>query len=202
MLNYDCRSILNHPQADFYQLNTVVKNVRENLDFPEELFGALQFELHQKLVLPLQNLDDLSSLLFKETESNLNEDQNRFLIQCKRTLVSFYCYLKYFVESLPDNDQRLSNVDANEGTRKLTYEFFRYASYELRTPFYSLMLYSQAQKHGPETMDWEEFANRIFSSPFVPDNQEIIEKINYWVDVLSEFMNALPRFMQDLSDGD
>lgn len=205
MKNLNCSSIHKHPEAEFFQLNAVIKDARRNLDAFEtrrKSFNAPKFELPQKLVILLQNLDDLSTLLFNETKSKINEDQKMYLMQCKRTVVTFYCYINHFIELFPDKDKREFNADANEKTRRLAYEFYRYASSELRTPFYNLKLYSQARTFEPETNDWEEFVNRIFSTPFVPENQDKVDKISYWVDVLGEFMDDLPRLWQELSDED
>jgi hypothetical protein len=203
MHNIDCHSILDNREADFYQLSTVVKNVREYLTsfrVDQEPIRIHSFEIPQKLVTPLQNLDDLLTMLFKDTESEANEAQRRYLIACKRVVIAFYCYIQHFIELLVNKDQIEPTAGTIKQTKSLVYEFYYHAMYELRTPYYILKGYTQAKTFDANTRQWREFVSHLYSSPFVPENQDKVEKISYWAEELGKFMDDLPRLRQEVRE--
>lgn len=205
MQKLDCRSILDNRDASFYQLSAVINDVRGFLNsfrVKDGSIRALLFEVPQNLVVPLQKLDDLTTILFKETEFSTNDGQQMYLVHSKRLAATFYCYIQIFIKLHIDKNQSDPAIDMSEQTRKLAYEFYLKASYELRTPYNVFKLYTQADKYHAGTKGWREKVGQIYTSPFIPENQDKVEKISYWTDELGKFMNDLPRLWREFSDED
>ncbi len=93
-----------------------------------------------------------------------------------------------------------SIADTNKQIRKFAFDFYHDVSYELRTPYYTLKLYAQNQIFESDTKEVKEFIGQINSSPFIPENQDTVEKINYWTGELEKFMDDVPRLMREFSD--
>ncbi len=201
--DFDCRSILINREADFHQLSIVIEGIRENLNVyraENESIMVSLFEVPPELVIPLQNLDDLSAVLFKETQPWINDKQQRYLLVCKRTVAAFYCYIQQFIKTLADDYQKDSIADTNKQIRKFAFDFYHDVSYELRTPYYNLKLFTQNQILESDTKEVKEFIGQINSSPFIPENQDTVEKINYWTGELEKFMDDVPRLMREFSN--
>ena len=184
----DCNSFheIRAEDIDFYELSALVKAIRGQLDSLRDKQGQVRlysFEISERLITPLQNLDDLYTMLFKENERDLSEAQRKYLVSCEKLLASCYCFVRYFVESNDNKSQNDVKDDSSKFANKLAYEFYYNASYELRTPCSGLKGYSE---HRVLTFMG---AN---SSPFVPENQEKFDKISYWVEELWKFINDLP----------
>jgi len=184
----DCRSILKHQaqDADFYQLSALVKAVRVHLNSFNNKQGRVTlhtFEISDRLTTPLHNLDDLYTMLFKETERDVSEAHRKYLTICEKLVAYCYCYIHHFVE-LNDHQHRNNAIlGTNEHAKKLAYEFYYNAAYELRTPCSALKGYSQ-----PQILTFM----GVDSPPFVPENQDKFDKISYWTDELWKFMDDLP----------
>ena len=189
MNTLDCRSIIEikAQDADFYELSALVKLTRELLDSfrNQQGHGRLYpFEISERLTIPLQNLDDLYTMLFTENEHALSEAQRKYLNICEKLVAHCFCYIHHFIEL---NDSESSNnavVDISENAQKLNYEFYYNAASELRTPASALKGYSE-----PRILTFMG-AN---SSPFVPESQDKFDKISYWVEELWKFINELPN---------
>ena len=182
----DCHSLIENRDADFRQVSALVENIRESLNAFRTEKGhirILSFEISQQMITPIQNSDDLFGTLFKETESELNEEQRKYLTICERALASFYCHIQNFLELHNPRNRSESISDASEQAKKLAYEFYFNASYELRTPYFLLKGYSQSQIL---------MSTGAYSPPFVPENQDKFDKINYWIDELGKFIADLP----------
>ena len=189
MNTLDCRSIIEikAQDVDFYELSALVKVAREHLDSFRNKQGFVrlhQFEISERLTIPLQNLDDLYTMLFTENEKALSEAQRKYLNICERLVAHCYCYIHHFIDLNDSESRNLAGVDISENTHKLNYEFYYNASYELRTPASALKGYSE-----PQILTFMG-AN---SSPFVPENQDKFDKISYWVEELWKFINDLPN---------
>ena len=191
MKTVSCRSLLNYQEADFHQLDAVIKNCQTYLDAKQSSRHSSPLRIPSELVTPLQNLDDLITDLFEETGSITNSEQQMYLMQCKRTIATFYCWIQVFFELLVDSQPRPSS-------RRLAYEFYLHASYELRTPYFVLKGYAQLVEFDPQALD--ELTHQIYSSPFVPENQDKVEGISYWTGELGKFIDDLPRLRQEFSD--
>jgi hypothetical protein len=186
MNNIDCRSIRDNQDVDFSQLSTVVRHVREYLNSFKTKQGHIEinsFEVSQQLVTPLQNLDDLFTMLFKETERDLSEAQRKYLTICEKLVAMCYCYLHHFIELHDGKSRSEAIVSTSEHAKKLAYEFYYNAAYELRTPCSALKGYSQ-----PQILT----LMGVNSPPFVPENQDKFDKISFWTDELWKFMDDLP----------
>ncbi len=191
MENIDCHSLLEHRGASFSQLDAVIKNSQNKV--PPR--NSSPFNVPSELLIPLQNLDSLLTSLFKETESRVNQEQQEYLIQCKRVIANFYCWIQVFFEVFVDNKPIPS-------ARRIAYEFFFNTSYELRTHYYNLKSYAQAREYLGRTAELDEFIAQICSSPFAPENQDKLDQINFWSGELGKFMDDLPRLRQEFSDED
>ena len=205
MHNINCRSIIDNRDADFRQISLLVENIRESLNAFQTDQGHIRlqsFEISQQMVLPIQSLDDLFTMLFKETESELNEEQRKYLTICERALAAFYCHVQYFLE-LHDSEIRNDSISGtSEQARKWAYEFYYNASYELRTPYFILKGYSQAQTLAVDSDKWRIFMSRIYSPPFVPEYQDKVDGISYWIDELGKFIDDLPNLWHAASQED
>ena len=189
MENIDCHSILDQREASFSQLDAVTKNSQNKVSTNSDSL----FKVPSELLIPLQNLDNLLTSLFKETESKVNQEQQNYLIRCKYVVAKFYCWIHVFFEILIDNKPTPS-------ARRIAYEFFLNADYELRTPYYVLKGY--AEEAPGVTTELDEFIARIRSSPFIPENQDELDEISYWAGELGKFMNDLHRLWREFSDED
>jgi hypothetical protein len=201
----DCRSILEHQaeHANFYQLNALVKATREHLNSFGENQGHIRlrsFEISEQLTTPLHYLDDLFTSLFQETETKLNEHQGKYLLMCKRAIVRFYCYIQYFIQQNIDNDKTKFPVDSNQQARKMAHEFYYNATYELRNPYFLLYGFSQSQMTELESTNWREYLKQIYTSPIVPENQDKVSEISYWIVELGKFIEDLPRLWREAED--
>ena len=181
MNTLDCRSIIEikAEDADFHELSVLVKVVREDINSfrNKQGHGRLHsFEISERLTIPLQNLDDLYTMLFTENETVLSEEQRKYLNICEKLLAHCYCYIHHFIE--------LNDTESRNNAQKLNYEFYYNAAYELRTPASALKGYSE-----PQILTFMG-AN---SSPFVPESQAKFDKISYWVEELWKFINDLPN---------
>ena len=186
---FDCRSILESKaqDADFYELSALIKVVREDLDAfrNNQAHGRLDlFEISERLTIPLQNLDDLYTMLFTENQTVLSEAQRKYLNICEKLLAHCYCYIHHFIDLIDSESRNPARVDISQNTQNLNYEFYYNAAYELRTPASALKGYSE-----PQILTFMG-AN---SSPFVPESQDKFDKISYWVEELWKFINDLPN---------
>lgn len=178
MSQIDCSSLENK-NADFDQPSTLVRNVREYLNsfrVNQEHIRVNSFEIPQQLVIPLENLDDL--LLTLSQEARLTDAQKKLLTTCERALARFYCWIHYCVELYIDRCKAELNVGENQQARRMAYEFYFYAMYELRNPYYLLKGHSQAQIFESESENWRDYLSQIYAPPLVPENQDKVEKIN------------------------
>ena len=198
--DYTCKTIQENRNANFYQLNTVLQETKKYVELftNQGIIKIDDFEVPSELLIALQNLDALLTDLFQESESQLNEAQERYLLISERTLVTFYCYIRFFIEHKDDIKNKARAVQ-NKHTKNLASEFYYHAAYELRTPYNGMATYTMAQANALKTKEWEEFVNRIFSSPFIPENKIYINKIRFWTEKLGEFMDDLPSKWQALS---
>ena len=196
MQNINCRSLIDSRGADFSQISALIANIRETLNAFSTDQGHIKlqsFEISQQMVVPIQNLDDLFTTLFKEAESALNEDQRKYLTTCQRALAAFYCHIQYFLE-LHDPRSRSESINGtSEQARNWAYEFYYNAAHELRSPYFILKGYSQSQTLALDSEEWRTFMSRIYSPPFVPEHQDKIDGISYWIDELGKFIDDLPR---------
>ena len=188
-MNTDCRSIIESKarDADFYELSALIKITREHLDSfrKKQGHGRLRsFEISERLTIPLQNLDDLYTMLFTENEKALSEAQRKYLNICEKLVAHCYCYIHHFMELHDSESRNTALVDINENAQKLNYEFYLNAAYELRTPASLLKGYSQTQSLTFMGVD---------SPPFVPENQDKFDKFSYWAEELWKFINDLPN---------
>ena len=197
MHNIDC-SNLESGNTDFQQLSLLVGKVREYLNsfrVNQEQISVYSFEIPQKLVTPLENLDELLLGLFQET--GLTDEQTKLLTTCERALASFYCWIDYCIKAFIDNYKAELNVDESQQAKRMTYKFYFYAMYELRNPYYLLRGHSQLQLLEPISDSWKEFLSQVYSPPLVPENQDKIEKINYWIEELGKFLDDIPRLRDE-----
>ena len=203
MQNVNCRSLIDNRDADFRQISELVANIRESLKAFRTDQGQIRlqsFEISQQMVIPIQHLDDLFTALFKETETELNEEQRKYLTICERALGAFYCHIQYFLE-LHNREIRSEPIKGtSEQARKWAYEFYYNAAYELRTPYFILKGYSQPQTLVVDSGKWWTFMRRIYSPPFVPEHQDKVDGISYWIDELGKFIDELPRLLNAASD--
>jgi hypothetical protein len=187
MQNVNCRSLIDNRGADFRQISALIANIRESLHAFRTDQGHIKlqsFEISQQMIVPIENLDDLFTGLFKETESELNEEQRKYLTICARALAAFYCHIDYFLE-LHNQEIRNEPIGATtEQVKNWAYEFYYNAAYELRTPYFILKGYTQ-----PHILTFM----GVDSPPFVPENQDKFDKINYWIDELWKFIDDLPN---------
>ena len=84
MDTFDCNSLheIRAEDTDFYELSALVKAIREELDSLRDKQGQVilhSSEISERLITPLQNLDDLYTMLFKENEKDLSEAQRKYL---------------------------------------------------------------------------------------------------------------------------
>jgi hypothetical protein len=168
---------------DFYELSTLVKDIRAHLDiFRKEQSSARlpPLEISERLITPLQNLDELYTTLFTENEKALNEAQRKYLKICEQLVAHCYCYIHKFTEPTPEN---IAIYEISENAQNLNYKFYYYAAYELRTPASGLKGYSEATILRFMGID---------VPPFLPENQEQFDKINFWVEEFLKFINNLP----------
>ena len=198
MNTHDCHSIIEMraQDTDFYELSALVKGIREHLTSfrdKQEHVGLQSFEISERLTIPLQNLDDLYTMLFTENEKALSEAQRKYLNICEKLVAGCYCYIHHFLDLNNSGSRNPAGADISENVRKLNYEFYYNASYELRTPASALKGYSE-----PHMLTFME-AN---SSPFVPENQDKFDKISYWVEELWKFINDLPNIWIAYKPGD
>jgi hypothetical protein len=205
MSTIDCHSILASQtgDADFYQLSAVIKAVREQLNFLRDSHGRINlhsFEMAEQLILPLQNLDDLFTSLFQATEAKVNDDQREYFLMCKRAIAHFYCYIQYFIQQNLDNSKTNFPFDSSKQDRKMTHEFYYNAAYELRNPYFLLHGFSQSQLTESESMNWREYLKQIYKSPIVPENQDKVNEIGYWIEELGKFIEDLPRLWREAED--
>jgi hypothetical protein len=183
MNNINCRSIREHQGIGFHQLSTAVRNMRQHVSSFKTIEGSTvisSFEISQQLVTSLENLDDLFAALFRENESDLSEAQKNYLAICEKLVAVCYCYLNQFIEL--HEGETIAN--RSEHIKKLTYEFYYNAAYELRTPVSALQAYSE-----PPILK----SMGVYSTPFVPENQDRLDKISYWIDELWKFIDDLPN---------
>ena len=185
MNNLDCRSIvgLKVQDIDFYELSALVKGIRGHLDtFRKEQSSARlsPLEISERLITPLQNLDELYTALFTENEKTLSEAQRKYLKICEQLVAHCYCYIHKFTEPNPEN---IAIYEISENSQNLNYKFYYYAAYELRTPASALKGYSEATIFRIMEID---------VPPFIPENQEQFDKINFWVEEFWKFINDLP----------
>jgi hypothetical protein len=196
MQNINCRSLIDSQDADFRQIHALVESIKESLNAFKTNQGLIKFqafEISQQMITPIQNLDDLFTALFKETESEVNEEQRKYLTICERALAAFYCHIQHFLE-LHDAEIRSPSISStSELAKEWAHEFYFNAMYELRTPYFILKGYSQTQPLGVDSDKWRTFVSRIYSSPFVPEHQAKVDGISYWIDELGKFIDALPR---------
>jgi len=189
MNTLDCRSIIeiNAQDVDFKKLRALVKVVREHLDSFRNKQGQVRlhsFEISERLTSPLQNLDDLYTMLFTENEKALSEAQRKYLNICEKLVAHCFCYIDHFIDLGDSESRNQAGVNISENDQKLNYEFYYNASYELRTPVSALKGYSE-----PQILTFM----GAHSSPFVPENQDKFDKISYWVEELWKFINDLPN---------
>ena len=188
MNNLDCHSIIGikAEEIDFSELSALVKVLREHLESfrnQQRFLRLSSLEISERLTIPLQNLDELYTMLFTENEKVLNKAQIKYLKICKQLVAHCYCFIHHFIE--PNNNES-RNIDENnisENAKKMNYEFYLYAAYELRTPASALKGYSETKILGSMGIDVH---------PFFPENQEQFDKISYWVEELWKFINDLP----------
>ena len=197
MHNIDC-SNLESGNTDFQQLSILVGKVREYLNsfrVNQEQISVYSFEIPQQLVTPLENLDEL--LLALSQETGLTDEQTKLLTTCERALASFYCWIDYCIKVYIDKYKAELNVDESQQAKRMTYEFYFYAMYELRNPYYLLKGHSQLQLLEPIADSWKEFLSQVYSPPLLPENQDKIEKINHWIEELGKFLDDLPRLRDE-----
>jgi hypothetical protein len=130
----------------------------------------------------LENLDDLFVTLFKETEHEISEEQRNYLTICERMVAVFYCYIYQFAEAHNLKSGNNNSVGIGESGKNLAYEFYYNAAYELRTPCGILKGYNERP-----------FLLNVAQPPVVPQNQDKLDKINYWIDELWKFTDDLPN---------
>ena len=201
----DCRSILGSQaqDANLYQLSALVKAVREQLNSLRENqrhVSLHSFEISEQLTTPLQNLDDLLTSLFQATETKVNEDQEKYFLICKRAIARFYCYIQSFIKQNIDNGKTNFPGDSSKQARKVAHEFYYNAVYELRNPYFLLHGFSQSQITESESMNWREYLKQIYTSPIVPENQDKVNEISYWIEELGKFIEDLPRLWREAED--
>ena len=189
MNNLDCRSIvgLKADEVDFLELSTLIKAVREQIDSyrkKQSPSGLSKLEISERLITPLQNLDELYTTLFTENEQRLNETQRKYLEICELYVARFYCYIHHFIELKNSETQNIAVDEVKGHAQNLNYEFYYYAHYELLTPANIIRGYSEAKILGDMKVD---------VSPFMPENQEKFDKIRHWVEELLKFINDLPE---------
>ena len=185
MNNLDCRSIVGmKPQdIDFYELSALVKGIREHIDIirKEQSSARLSpLEISERLITPLQNLDELYTVLFTENEKALSEAQRKYLKICEQLVAHCYCYIYKFTELNPKDT---AIYEISENAQNLNYKFYYYAAYELRTPASALKGYSETTILRSMKVD---------IPPFIPENQEQFDKIKFWVEEFWKFINDLP----------
>jgi len=188
MNTLDCHSILEikAEEADFYELSALITSIRERLHSfgnKQEHVRLHSLEISERLTIPLQNLDNLYTMLFTENEKDISAAQRKYLNICEKLVAHFYCYIHHFIDLNEGESSNNAVGDTSENAKKLNYEFYFYAAYELRTPASMLKGYSE-----PPILAFME----VNSSPFVPENQDKFEKISYWVEELWKFINDLP----------
>ena len=186
MRNITCQVFRDDRNADFHQLSILVEDIRAYLDSFRSKQGSItisSFEISPQLVTPLQNLDNVLTMLFKETETEMSEEQTRYLTICKRMVASFYCYIHHFIELHEREHETI--MDGSEHARKLAFEFYFNAAYELRTPYFVLKGYAQSP--------FLKFIDKVYRPPFVPENQSSLDKIVYWIEELGKFIVELPN---------
>ena len=185
MNNLDCRSIVGSKaeDIDFYELSALVQGIREHIDiFRKEQSSARlsPLEISERLITPLQNLDELYTTLFTKNEKALSEAQRKYLKICEQLVAHCYCYIHKFTEPTPET---IAIYEISENAQNLSYKFYYYAAYELRTPASALKGYSEATILRFMGID---------VPPFLPENQEQFDKINFWVEEFWKFINDLP----------
>jgi hypothetical protein len=197
MRNMNCSNLENE-NADFEQLSVLVRNVQEYLNSlrgNQEQISVYSFEIPQQLLTPLENLYEL--LLTLSQETGLTDEQTKLLTTCERALARFYCWIDYFIKVYIDRFKAENTMDEIQQAKRMTYEFYFYALYELRNPYYLLRGHSQLQLLEPISDSGEEFLSQVYSPPLVPENQDKIEKINYWIEELGKFLDDLPRLRDE-----
>jgi len=188
MNTLDCRSIigLKVENVDFYELCSLVGVIRERLDAfrkQQSLARLSELEISERLITPLQNLDELYTTLFTENEKALSEAQRKYLKICEQLVAHCYCYILHFIEPDSSESRHTALDDIRENAQNLNYEFYYYAAYELRTPASALKGYSEATILRFMGVD---------VPPFLPENQEQFDKIIFWVEEFWKFINDLP----------
>ena len=200
MQNIDCDSILNNQDSDFNQLNTVTSHVRELLDsYTDDINPGTEstFELPPHLLIPLENLDEQLTTLFTKTKDELNESQLKYLLGCKRAIALIYCHLQDFIKSIATGEEREPFEGQQRKDKNIAYTFYLLASYEVRTPYNILKCYAKAQELNENSIKWQEFVQQIFTSPFLPENEERVKEISFWTDELGKFISDLPQKMRE-----
>lgn len=185
MNKLDCHSIvgLKAQDIDFYELSALVKDIRAHLDIFRKEQSSTRLpplEISERLITPLQNLDELYTTLFTENEKALSEAQGKYLKICEQLVAHCYCYIHKFTKLTPEN---IVIYEISENAQNLSYKFYYYAAYELRTPASALKGYSEATILRFMGID---------VPPFLPENQEQFDKINFWVEEFLKFINDLP----------
>lgn len=198
MKEIDCDSFRRHEArgANFSQLTKMIEDAQANINSYVSQHGGTDFSVQiiGKLEPPLQNLHQLLSLLFERTTSNLNEEQLKYLTVCNHVIANFYCAIQYFVQMgdkiLDESRTKAPFIQ----TKRLDYIFCYTAHYELTTPYYSLKLYIQdISDSKPKTDESQTYLGRLLSSPFIPENRELLDELGYWTNRLEEFMDEAAK---------
>jgi hypothetical protein len=185
----DCHSRLNIIKDDFDQLSKYIVNAQNYIALwhSENQTNNLFFEVPKELLTLLENLSKLTLFLFETTKSKLNEKQLKTLMGWEYATASSYCFIQAFIQIRHESIMMKSNDAIPTKRKKLTYQFYFDASYELRTPFSILKAYSQMV---------EAYPTEYLVPPFIPDHQDTLLEIKRWIEQVWEFVLALPEHIK------
>ena len=176
-----CHSILENIKNDFEQLcNYVVDAQKYVASWELENSTNDVFEVPKELLEPLENLSKLTSSIFENTKTKLNDKQLQVLIGWNYAIASSYCFIQQFLRG----DFQL-NLDKDwVETKSLSFQFYFHSNYELRMPFSNLRIYLDVINTHPSD---------YLVPPFIPSHQDTLLEINHWVAQAWEFVSVLPE---------
>ena len=136
------------------------------------------FEVPSEFLEPLANLSKLTLYLLSSTRPNLNDKQLQALTKWLYVTAFCYCFIQEFIRLKCDSKVEKTEFSPKADTEVLAYQFYFYASIELRTHITTLHAFSQMFKIRPS--DYSVF-------PLVPEYEDTLLQNDYWIDQLLEF---------------
>lgn len=190
----DCYSALSDIKDDFEQLSSFVRDVQNFMvsqlsESQAERVALL--EIQPKFLEPLRNIARLNQSLFEVTKFRSNTDQIKVLTIWEYMIAIFYCSIQRFIQLGTNSLTKENGVEEQKGNP--IYQFYYHTAYDLWTPFNSLKGYAWMLKIVPfkgltYTDKEKEFSRPVLTTPLIPEHEDTLKEIGYWIEQLQEFM--------------